>query len=78
MKRCLDVILSICALIMFAPVILIMAILIWRQDGKWPFYTPLRVGYHGEAFRLFKLRSMVADADKSKVDTTTDNDSTKL
>ncbi|MBL4789724.1 MAG: sugar transferase, partial [Kordiimonadaceae bacterium] len=40
MKRCLDVILSIVALTVFGPVIIVVAILVWRQDSHWPFYSP--------------------------------------
>jgi lipopolysaccharide/colanic/teichoic acid biosynthesis glycosyltransferase len=32
-------------------------------DGKSPFYTQPRVGRNGHIFRMWKLRSMVADAD---------------
>ena len=75
MKRFLDVIVSIIALLGFGPVIIMVAILIWRQDGHWPFYSPWRVGQDGKLFRLFKLRSMIIGADKSRIDTTTNNDS---
>ena len=74
MKRSVDFIFSFLAIILFAPIVIIFAILIWLEDGKWPFYTPLRVGKSGKNFRLYKLRSMVANADVSKVDTTTNND----
>lgn len=74
MKRCLDIIVSIVALFGFGPVIIIAAMLIWFQDGHWPFYSPQRVGQDGNMFRLFKLRSMIIGADKSRVDTTINND----
>ena len=74
MKRSVDFIFSFLAIILFAPIVIIFAILIWLEDGKWPFYTPLRVGKSGKNFRLYKLRSMVANADVSKVDTSTNND----
>ena len=75
MKRFLDVMASTIALIVFGPVIFISAMLIWHQDGNWPFYSPWRVGKDGKLFRLYKLRSMIIGADKSKVDTTTNKDS---
>lgn len=74
MKRLFDVIFSIAALIFVGPVILIAAVLVWKQDYHWPLYTPWRVGKSERRFRLYKLRSMIIDADRSKVDTTTDSD----
>ena len=74
MKRSIDFTLSLLAIIIFSPIVIIFAILIWMEDGKWPFYTPLRVGKSGKIFRIYKLRSMVVNADANKVDTTTDDD----
>ncbi|RKF12416.1 sugar transferase [Roseovarius spongiae] len=74
MKRLFDLILGGIALCVFAPVIAIAAVLVWRQDRHWPFYTPWRVGRYGRRFRLFKLRSMIVGADLSRVDTTTNAD----
>ena len=58
----------------FFPLIAITSFLIVAQDGKSPFYIPIRVGKDGLPFRLFKLRSMVADAEKTRVDTTAIDD----
>ncbi|MFU8862310.1 MAG: sugar transferase [Rhodobacterales bacterium] len=47
------------------PVVLaltILAILV-ATDGRSPFYVQERLGQHGRVFRMYKLRSMVADAD---------------
>lgn len=74
MKRAMDLVLGGAALVVFAPLIALAALLVWRQDGHGPFYTPWRVGRGGVPFRLYKLRSMVVGADASKVDTTTDGD----
>lgn len=61
-KRLLDV----TAILMAAPVVLtiiaIAAILVAR-DGANPFYSQLRVGKGGRWFRMWKLRSMIYDAD---------------
>ncbi len=48
--------------------------LIWRQDKSSPFYIADRVGKNGKSFRMVKLRSMVVNADKSGVDSTSNND----
>ena len=50
------------ALPVVAPLILGLALAV-RRDGGPAFYTQLRVGKGGRHFRMWKLRSMVADAD---------------
>lgn len=62
-KRPLDILAVIALLPIILPVILILAFLV-RRDGGRPFYSQLRVGRSGRSFRLWKLRSMVHDADK--------------
>jgi lipopolysaccharide/colanic/teichoic acid biosynthesis glycosyltransferase len=53
-----------------SPVFLIMAIAI-KMESKGPvFYRGVRVGLNGKPFRIFKFRSMVPDADKSGVSST--------
>ena len=44
------------------PVIAVAAVLVARDGGS-PFYTQMRVGRNGRAFRMLKLRTMVCDAD---------------
>ncbi len=47
------------------PVILVLATLatLVATDGRAPFYVQKRLGRHGRVFRMYKLRSMVKDAD---------------
>lgn len=61
-KRMLDLALVILTAPISVPLILVLALLV-ATDGRRPFYTQLRVGRNGRAFRLWKLRSMVPDAD---------------
>lgn len=63
-KRILGFFLALAASVVVTPVILIVAILIVAEDGFPVFYTPLRGGYHGKSFHIFKLRTMRKDADK--------------
>ncbi|WP_233352463.1 sugar transferase [Pseudogemmobacter humi] len=56
----MDILLVMVSLPVTLPVILLVALWI----GKAPFYTQLRIGRGGRTFRLWKLRSMVRDADK--------------
>lgn len=61
-KRVLDVTLTVIAAPFAVPFILLMALLI-ACDGHNPFYSQLRVGRNGKTFRLWKLRTMVHNAD---------------
>lgn len=74
MKRLLDIVLSTAGLILTSPVMLPVMFLIWRQDGFSPFYIAPRVGRGEQPFRMVKLRSMIKNADKSGVDSTSKND----
>lgn len=59
----LDIVISIVALILFSPIILLTAIAI-KLNSKGPLLadTPPRIGEGGRSFRMFKFRSMVANA----------------
>lgn len=74
MKRFFDVLIAALGLIVASPLLLVVMFLIWRQDGFSPFYIAPRVGRDERPFRMVKLRSMVKNADKSGVDSTSAND----
>lgn len=61
-KRILDFTLVLLAAPIVLPVILVMAAMVGFQGGK-PFYSQLRVGRNGQTFRIWKIRTMVRDAD---------------
>ncbi|GAC1355689.1 MAG: sugar transferase [Acidobacteriaceae bacterium] len=64
LKRTLDTVLSALALLILAPVMLVIAIAI-RMDSNGPtFYRAQRIGRKGRRFICFKFRTMVEDADK--------------
>ncbi|MDA7601982.1 sugar transferase [Gammaproteobacteria bacterium] len=75
MKRILDFIASFFGLIVISPVLFVVMFLVWIQDKKSPFYVSFRVGKDEKLFKIVKLRSMVVDADKTGVDSTSLNDS---
>lgn len=74
MKRALDILLAAIGLLLTSPLLLTVMFLIWRQDGFSPFYIAPRVGRDEKPFRMVKLRSMIKNADKSGVDSTSAND----
>lgn len=62
-KRLMDIVSSLLLLVVFFPLIVIIAIAI-RLDSKGPILadTPQRVGRNGKLFKMFKFRSMVENA----------------
>lgn len=67
LKRFFDVVLSLGALIVFSPLLLVVIILISLWDGKGhPIFVQTRVGKNGKLFKLYKLRSMCLDAEALK------------
>ena len=61
-KRLLDLALVLLAAPLVLTVIGLLALMVSRDGGP-AFYSQMRVGRHGRPFRLWKLRSMVVDAD---------------
>lgn len=67
LKRVIDVIISLVGLIVMAPVFLLIAVVIRRQDSGPVFFVQKRSGQHGRVFRMYKFRTMVPDAEQLKV-----------
>ncbi|MDU5111975.1 MAG: sugar transferase [Clostridium sp.] len=65
-KRSLDIIASICGLILLSPVLLIVSILI-KMESKGPvFFMQKRIGLNGKEFNMYKFRSMGINAEELK------------
>lgn len=62
-KRLLDLTLVLLSLPAVLPVVLLLAFAVFVQDGGKPFYRQRRVGRGGRIFTMWKLRSMVRDAE---------------
>ncbi len=74
-KRVADIILASIGLILCSPILLGAMLAVWLQDRHSPFYRAPRAGLNGQPFTMLKLRSMVVNADKSGVASTSSNDS---
>jgi lipopolysaccharide/colanic/teichoic acid biosynthesis glycosyltransferase len=74
MKRIFDFILAFIGLILSSPILLPVIFLVWIQDWHSPFYIAPRVGKGEKPFKMLKLRSMIVNADKSGVDSTSSDD----
>ena len=73
LKRSLDVVGSILALILIAPLLLLVAFLIKISDGGTIFYHQLRHGQYGKEFNMLKFRSMAKGSDYSDQPVTIDD-----
>jgi bacterial sugar transferase len=63
-KRIFDVLLALVSLVLFAPVMLIIYVLIKKEDPDGDaIYAQERVGLNGKPFKLYKFRSMHMDAE---------------
>lgn len=65
MKRSFDLLASAAALLLFAPLLLVLVFLIRRKLGSPVFFTQQRPGLHGRPFKMIKFRTMTdaRDAD---------------
>jgi len=74
-KRIVDILGSLFALILFSPVMLITAIAVKIESPGPVIFSQERVGKHNKVFRMYKFRSMqVQDEDEEKKEWTTKND----
>lgn len=73
MKRGLDVVGSLGALIAFSPIFALTALLIKLEDRGPVFFCQKRVGAGGRLFGMWKFRSMVVNADRIKDQLLTEN-----
>jgi exopolysaccharide biosynthesis polyprenyl glycosylphosphotransferase len=62
-KRAMDWIASVLALILLAPVFLVIALLVWFTSSGGAFYRQERIGLHGKPFQIIKFRTMYEDAE---------------
>lgn len=63
-KRCLDLVGSLAALILLSPLFAAIALLIKLEDRGPVFFGQTRVGRFGKTFKMYKFRSMCVDAEE--------------
>ena len=73
-KRLFDVVFSLAVLIATAPIMLTALFLVWAQDRHSPLYKATRVGRGNRDFVMIKIRSMLVNAEKTGVTSTSLND----
>ena len=65
-KRMVDIVGSVFALILFAPLMVIIAILVKMTSEGPVFYSQERVGLHNKTFKMYKFRSMMVQEAKEE------------
>jgi lipopolysaccharide/colanic/teichoic acid biosynthesis glycosyltransferase len=64
LKRMIDIVGALVGLLLFAPLMIVAAVLI-KLDSRGPaFFVQERVGENGRIFRIYKFRTMVANAEE--------------
>ncbi len=63
-KRFFDLVVSLIGLMVFAPFLLIIAVVLKIDSPGLVFFRQIRVGQFGTSFRIFKFRTMVSQAEK--------------
>jgi exopolysaccharide biosynthesis polyprenyl glycosylphosphotransferase len=77
-KRTFDVLGALCALALLGPLMAVLGVLI-KLDSRGPvFFRQERIGRGGKTFRIFKLRTMVDDAEARKTELTPLNEADGL
>ena len=74
MKRLIDMVLSLAALVLLLPILVIAALAIGIDSGLPIFFKQTRVGVGGRLFGMYKFRSMRRDAEATGPYYTQDND----
>ena len=67
LKRLMDIVMSLAMLIVFSPVMLIIAFLIWITDRGPVFYKQERLTKDGRVFMIYKFRSMRVNAEQKGI-----------
>ena len=62
LKRVLDITVAGVSVVILLPLLLLIALAVWMEDGGRPLFIQTRVGSDGDVFRIVKFRSMPANA----------------
>ncbi len=74
MKRLLDIVLSLIAIVLLSPLLLFVALRTMLSSRGPVIYRQERIGYRNKPFTIYKFRSMYADAEAKGPSLSSDND----
>ena len=77
-KRAMDIFLSLIALLITLLPVLIVALLVACTSQGGAFYCQERLGLHGKKIKVYKLRTMFADAEKNGAQWSTGDDDVRI
>lgn len=75
LRRSLDIVFASVVLVAISPLLILIGLLVMMDSQGSPFYGGWRAGKGGRPFRMWKFRSMVANADQMGAPVTTRRDS---
>ena len=78
MKRVIDILLSVAALILAVPIVGVAAAVVRWKHGAPSFYVSRRVGERGRPFRLYKIRTMSEEAERGPLGSVTTGDDPRV
>lgn len=73
-RRLLDIVAAAIGLTLLALPLGVILLLVWSHDWQSPLYIASRAGRKGVPFRMIKIRSMIVNADRTGVESTSAND----
>ena len=73
-KRTFDLLVALAALIVLSPILLVLSLIIKITSPGPVFYRGVRIGQNGVAFRIFKFRTMVINAEQLGGSATAEDD----
>lgn len=65
LKRTFDIVFSLFLIVVTSPIVLLSLLVVFFQDFKSPIFKQKRVGIYNKEFTLYKIRSMVKNAEKN-------------
>jgi lipopolysaccharide/colanic/teichoic acid biosynthesis glycosyltransferase len=69
MKRLFDIVISFCGLVVISPLLVVLGLWVIFDSPGPAFYRGVRAGWFGRPFRIYKLRTMVLNADQAGAET---------
>jgi len=77
-KRFLDIIISILAIAILMPLLLIIGLIIYLEDKSSPIFLHDRIGKNGTIFKIWKFRTMVPNAEQKGTGIKTSHNDTRI
>jgi lipopolysaccharide/colanic/teichoic acid biosynthesis glycosyltransferase len=74
MRRALDLIIAGTGLVLFGPIMMLVALAIWIESGRPIFFSHVRFGQTGRHFRMYKFRKFHKDCGTANCPVTVRND----